>query len=195
MQRIGRNTFRLSFIGHTCITVSSDILASHIPKYTCHWRQMTQHGLSSSSSSSSTILSTSQPWKSIPVKAYYVGNSIDVVKTTNTNSAYTGMYVHIYLYYLLHTLYWYLFISCMYSLYIEMAFQFQSKSITITINQERQEFISIFKYGSVVFFNVAEDQHSNHIQNIRRVAMDKSISDALQHTEQYDLYVDRCIKL
>ena len=72
-----------------------------------------------------------------------------------------------------------------------MAFQFQSKSITITLNQEKQEFISIFKYGSVVFFNVSEDQHPGHIQNIRRIAMDKSISDALQHTEQYDLYVDR----
>ena len=72
-----------------------------------------------------------------------------------------------------------------------MAFQFQSKSITITLNKKRQEFISVFKYGSVVFFNVQEEGHSEHIRNIRRLAMKNSISDELQHTEQYDLYVDR----
>ena len=74
-----------------------------------------------------------------------------------------------------------------------MAFQFQSKSITITLNKKKQEFISVFKYGSVVFFNVQEEGHSEHIRNIRRLAMTSSISDELQHTEQYDLYVDRYV--
>ena len=48
--------------------------------------------------SSSILPSVSQPWKSIPVKAYYVGNNIDVVKTTNNNSVYSGIYIYIYIY-------------------------------------------------------------------------------------------------
>ena len=102
---------------------------------------------------------------SIPVKAYYVANAIDIVKTTSSSSV-----------------------------YFDRKFQFQSKSITITIDEERQEFISIFKYGAVVFFNVPETNHTRHIQNIRDVAMKSSISDALQHTEQYQMYVNSALE-
>ena len=102
---------------------------------------------------------------SIAVKAYYVGNSIDIVKITSTSAQYT-----------------------------EMPCKFESKSTTITLDEERQQFLSLFKYGSVVFFNVPEDVHAGHIQHIREVAMKTSISDSLQHTEQYRLYVDSTLQ-
>jgi uncharacterized Rmd1/YagE family protein len=33
---------------------------------------------------------------------------------------------------------------------------FHAKSVTITLNEDNNEYISIFKYGSVVFFNISE---------------------------------------
>ena len=94
-----------------------------------------------------------------------MGNSIDIVKAASASSQYASM-------------------SC----------KFESKSTTITLNEEKQQFLSLFKYGSVVFFNVPEDMHTSHIQHIREIAMKTSISDSLMHTEQYNLYVDSSLQ-
>ena len=67
---------------------------------------------------------------------------------------------------------------------------FQSKSLTITIDEDRRQYISVFKYGSVVLFNVPEDEHSEHLLSIQEAATGISIPSNLQHTEDYLIVAD-----
>jgi len=104
---------------------------------------------------------------SIPVKAYYVAKLIDIRKLEGESSKYAGK-----------------------------KFQFNSKAVTITLEEEGtvQQFISVFQYGSVVFFNVPEQEHSTHLINIREIAMDASISNSLHYTEQYRMYINAALE-
>jgi uncharacterized Rmd1/YagE family protein len=67
---------------------------------------------------------------------------------------------------------------------------FQSKSLTITVDESKGQFISVFKYGSVVLFNVPEDEHSEHLMSIQEAATGFAIPTNLQHTEEYVIVED-----
>jgi uncharacterized Rmd1/YagE family protein len=67
---------------------------------------------------------------------------------------------------------------------------FQSKSLTITLDAERHKYISVFKYGSVVLFNVPQDEHAEHLFAIQEAANSVTIPPNLQHTEDYQISVD-----
>ncbi len=64
----------------------------------------------------------------VSVKAYYIARGIEIMKV--------------------HT-----------NIYGTSAQQdFQSKSVTITIDEDLSQYISVFKYGSVVMFNIPEGE-------------------------------------
>lgn len=48
---------------------------------------------------------------------------------------------------------------------------FDKKSVTITIDSVKNEYISIFHYGSVVLFNIPTDEHNHHLDSIRNNSM------------------------
>lgn len=70
---------------------------------------------------------------------------------------------------------------------------FQSKSLTITLDENRKQYISVFKYGSVVLFNVPSDEHSEHLNSIQEAANGVSIPPTLQHTEEYYIMEDNAL--
>ena len=65
--------------------------------------------------------------------------------------------------------------------------EFQAK--TVTLDSSQNQYLSIFKYGSVVFFNVPESQHVEHLSKIRAAAVVTPIDEGLQHTEDYKIYI------
>ena len=76
------------------------------------------------------------------------------------------------------------------NLYQSKKQSFQTKAIVVTIDEEKEQYLSVFKYGSVVFFNIPESQHNDHLHAIRSTASSSAISESLQHTEQYKMYVN-----
>ena len=67
--------------------------------------------------------------------------------------------------------------------------EFQSKSLTVTINAEANQYISIFSYGPVVLFNIPAEEHSEHLRLIKDAAVISPIADGLQHTENYKVII------
>jgi uncharacterized Rmd1/YagE family protein len=90
----------------------------------------------------------------IPVKAYYIDNKIEMAKVHNS---YSPCWLDV-----------------------------QKKLTTITIDEAKMQYISVFKYGSVVFFNISESEHIKHISKIRNdITDDRKV--ALQHTEEFNV--------
>jgi uncharacterized Rmd1/YagE family protein len=115
----------------------------------------------SSSINLSGLITPPEPSKGIPVsvKAYYVARAIDLQRMH-------GM-----------------------KIYSSARRQYEQKSVTITLNEATKQYISIFKYGSVVFFNIPEDQHVQHLKELKEAILPMPIGDALQHTENYKVIV------
>jgi uncharacterized Rmd1/YagE family protein len=67
---------------------------------------------------------------------------------------------------------------------------FQSKSLTISVDEGLRQYISVYKYGSVVFFNIPEDEHTDHLLQIQEVTASETIAENLRHTEEYQLKID-----
>ncbi len=67
---------------------------------------------------------------------------------------------------------------------------FQSKSLTITIDDSKLQYITVFKYGSVVLFNIPNEEHKDYLANIQKTADSISVPSNLQHTEEYDIIID-----
>ena len=61
--------------------------------------------------------------------------------------------------------------------------------MTITLDPDLNQHISIFKYGSVVLFNIPEAQHLEHLRKIKEAAVLTPISEGLQHTEDYKIII------
>lgn len=64
----------------------------------------------------------------------------------------------------------------------------QPKSVTIHVNEKLNQYISIFNYGSVVLFNIPEEDHNNHIRMIKSASI-LPIPEVQQHNESYKLLV------
>ena len=65
---------------------------------------------------------------------------------------------------------------------------FTSKCVTITLNKPDKRHISIFKYGSVVLFNVPKEDHVEYMRKIQSVAM-SPIAEGLQKTDSYRIKI------
>ena len=67
--------------------------------------------------------------------------------------------------------------------------EFQTKSITITLDPTLNQYVSIFKYGSVVFFNIDDMTQQEHLKKIKDSSVLASIDPSLQHTDEYRLLI------
>ena len=76
------------------------------------------------------------------------------------------------------------------NLYGDNRQQFDTKSVTITIDKNLNQYISIFSYGSCVFFNIPAAQHLEHLRRIRETAISSAIAEGVQHTEDYRVLIN-----
>ena len=67
--------------------------------------------------------------------------------------------------------------------------QLHGKSIIITVDRKLNQYISIFEYGSCVFFNIPTAQHSEHLRRIREAAFVESNIGKFEHTENYTVVI------
>lgn len=99
----------------------------------------------------------------IPIKAYYVSRGIDLSRITMSHQYKSSSRLH------------------------------QSRSLTLTLNLEQNQYISVFQYGSIVFFNVPDDSHQAHLATILAQAGPSAASSALaaeeQPTENYKVII------
>ena len=79
-------------------------------------------------------------------------------------------------------------ISRINTLYANLKIEPQSKSVTIHLNESLNKYVSIFNYGSVVFFNVPEEEHASHLLMIKTMAINPN-SEVYAHTESYKLLI------
>lgn len=109
------------------------------------------------------VINAPEPSKGIPVSvhAYYIARGIDYMafNTKLTDNMYKGCKQ-----------------------------EYQPKSVTITIDESLNQYVTIFKYGSVVLFNIPEEQHIQHQRQINEVAV-TPIAEGLQHNENFKLIV------
>jgi uncharacterized Rmd1/YagE family protein len=75
-----------------------------------------------------------------------------------------------------------------FKIFAEMQQEFTPKSVTVTLTKDQNKYISIFKYGSVVFFNIPDDEHVEYLRQIQSVAI-SPIAEGLQHTDNYRVLV------
>jgi uncharacterized Rmd1/YagE family protein len=64
----------------------------------------------------------------------------------------------------------------------------QKKSVNVTLDKLANSYISIFKYGSVVFFNVPEEVQFAHLKLIREVSIAPIENENLLLCSHYDTY-------
>lgn len=97
----------------------------------------------------------------IPIRAYYVSRGIDLSRITMSHQYKSSSRLH------------------------------QSRSLTLTLNEEQNQYISVFQYGSIVFFNVPEDSHQAHMATIMAQAGPSaaSLSPEKQPTESYKIII------
>ena len=62
------------------------------------------------------------------------------------------------------------------SVYKGLSRSFDKKSVTITLDVEKNEYISIFHYGSVVIFNIPKEDHTYHLDLIKEHALQSPLS-------------------
>lgn len=64
--------------------------------------------------------------------------------------------------------------------------EYTPKTMKVVIDSFQNKYVVLFKYGSVVFFNVPEEEHVSHLNAIGEVAVNPIyVSD--QHTENYKI--------
>ena len=64
--------------------------------------------------------------------------------------------------------------------------EYQSKFMKVIIDSTQNKYVVLFKYGSVVFFNIPEEEHVNHLKSIGEVAVNPIFASD-QHTENYKI--------
>jgi uncharacterized Rmd1/YagE family protein len=65
---------------------------------------------------------------------------------------------------------------------------YQSKNVTINIDPDLNQHISVFMFGSVVFFNIPEAQHFEHLRRIRELAVSHPIDEPML-TDEYKIVI------
>jgi len=96
----------------------------------------------------------------VEVKAYYLARGIDIMRVFNNPDLYAKCSQH-----------------------------FDSKSLTITLNETANEYVTVFNYGSVVMFNVPQDKQKEHLDNIKKNAITTPLGASAMITDEYRLMI------
>jgi uncharacterized Rmd1/YagE family protein len=72
--------------------------------------------------------------------------------------------------------------------------EFQKKSVIITLNELGNQYISIFRYGSVVLFNIPIEEHSEYLRQIKDQAATFPIAEELRFSDGYKVIVHETLE-
>ena len=108
----------------------------------------------------SNVTAATAPSNIVSVKAYYIARGINIL-AFQSSSLSTGSKQY-----------------------------FQPKFVTMAVDEATNKYISIFNYGSVVFFNIPEASHIDHLRRIRESAVIAPIAEGVQHTEDYRIVIN-----
>lgn len=106
--------------------------------------------------------SASNPDVPVSVKAYFIAQSIDLHNINNI-------------------------------LYkTQKKYRPETKSVTVEIDKNLNQYVSVFNYGSVVLFNIPTEQHVTHLKKIRESAIltPIPINEEKHYTEQYNIRIN-----
>ena len=67
--------------------------------------------------------------------------------------------------------------------------KFDAKSITVTLNEKKNQYVSIHNYGPVILFNVPQNQHEEHLNRIKIAATQPLRPDEGTITEDYRVVI------
>jgi hypothetical protein len=98
--------------------------------------------------------------KPVEVKAFYLARGIDIMRVFNNPD-----------------------------LYGKCPQNFDSKSLTITLNEAANEYVTVFNYGSVVMFNVPAAKQNEHLDNIKKNAITTPLGASAMITDEYTLMI------
>ena len=88
--------------------------------------------------------------------SYYVARGIDILRVYNNNR-----------------------------LYKDCPQRFDTKGLTITLDASKNQYVSIFTYGSVVLFNVPRGEHQEHLSKVMESAIVTPLATQGQFTDTY----------
>ena len=74
------------------------------------------------------------------------------------------------------------------SLYTAYQHDLQLKSLTITLDEHKHQYLTAFNYGSIVMFNVPPEEQDKHLKLISQVAI-LPIAPTQQHTESFKVII------
>lgn len=99
----------------------------------------------------------------VKVSSYYIARGIDILRVYNNNSVYK-----------------------------DSPQRFDAKSLTITLDAAKNQYVSVFTYGSVVLFNVPRAEHQEHIAKIMDSGIITSLgtSEQWQFTDSYKVFIN-----
>ncbi len=104
-----------------------------------------------------------EPSKGLPVlvKAYYTARAIDITKIPQGTKIYGAA-----------------------------RRQYDQRSVIIPVDESKMQHIGLFKYGSVVFFNIPEEEHEKYLKEFKDTISFTDIqSDIHNYTETYKVLI------
>ena len=96
----------------------------------------------------------------VEIKAFYLARGIDIMRVFNNPDLYGKCPQH-----------------------------FDSKSLTITLNEANHEYVTVFNYGSVVMFNISAHKQNEHLENIKKNAITTPLGASAMITDEYTLMI------
>jgi uncharacterized Rmd1/YagE family protein len=76
------------------------------------------------------------------------------------------------------------------NLYTSHHKEFCRNSMTVTINKDLNQYISVFTYGACVFFNIPTAEHLQHLRRIKEAAVISPIAEDRHFVEDYKVIVN-----
>ena len=64
----------------------------------------------------------------------------------------------------------------------------QSKSVTVSLDQTKGKYVSIFQFGSVVLFNLSDEECIQTLADIKRTGVFSPFAEDLQEKEEYEVW-------
>lgn len=68
--------------------------------------------------------------------------------------------------------------------------EYQKKSVILTLNESLNQHISVFKYGSVVLFNIPNENHLECLNQIKDAAIASIADDEPRFKDDYKIVVN-----
>lgn len=69
-----------------------------------------------------------------------------------------------------------------------LAKDFLAKSVTLTLNPAKHQYVTVFKFGGVVLFNIPEQEHMDYINAVRKSSTTNAFENIV-HTESYKVLI------